>query len=299
LRSKKTEAADTSDNNHRLETGLPDGLISLHDVILPSSKARRENLWTPAAQPATVAPALALDPPLAFGSRRMTARMILSAETREKEYIADTVCPPKVFVSCLVLAVLNLIGVTLRLFAAKNPPSKRKAACASHASRLVKCDVLKLRPDPFESGAAPAFPSVPPTKSGEFAHFKSDRPTRWRFFWLRPCHESPGRASNQARTCVRVLLQRTPKAGCALHIALCRCTGLCPRLQLGTSTNGGAPVQKLWSLWVSCGKGRKSGEKLDDCTGLSSVSLQKRQRRKRAASLQCPVRIGPRSARRS
>ena len=59
-------------------------------------------------------------------------------------------------------------------------PKRRRAACASHASRLVKCDVLKVRPDPFESGAAPAFPSVPPTKSGEFAHFKSDRPTRWR-----------------------------------------------------------------------------------------------------------------------
>jgi hypothetical protein len=59
---------------------------------------------------------------------------------------------------------------------------KRTAACASHASRLVKCDVPKLRPDPCGSGAASAFPSVPPTKSGEIAHFKSDRPTRWRSY---------------------------------------------------------------------------------------------------------------------
>jgi len=59
---------------------------------------------------------------------------------------------------------------------------KRMAACASHASRLVKCDVPKLRPDPCGSGAASAFPSVPPTKSGEIAHFKSDRPTRWRSY---------------------------------------------------------------------------------------------------------------------
>ena len=101
---------------------------------------------------------------------------------------------------------------------------KRRAACASHASRLVKCDVLKVRLDPFESGAAPAFPSVPPTKSGEFAHFKSDRPTRWRFFWLRPCHESPGRAPDQARTCVRVLLRRRPRQGalCTSHSVVAR-----------------------------------------------------------------------------
>ena len=133
---------------------------------------------------------------------------------------------------------------------------KRRAACASHASRLVKCDVLKVRRDPFGSGAAAAFPSVPPTKSGEFAHVKSDRPTRWRFL-AEACHDSPGRASHQARTCVRVLFQQTPKAACALPIALCRCTRLCPRRHFGTSTNGSAPVQKLWSLWVSCGNKRK------------------------------------------
>jgi len=138
---------------------------------------------------------------------------------------------------------------------------KRRAACASHASRLVKCDVLKVRPDPLESRRCSAFPSVPPTKSGEFAHVKSDRPTRWRFL-AEACHESLGRAPNQARTCVRVLLQQTPKAVCALPIALCRCTGLCPRCHFGTSTNGVAPVQKLWSLWVSCGKGRKSRKEI-------------------------------------
>ena len=59
----------------------------------------------------------------------------------------------------------------IRVHQRRGYSTKRRAACASHASRLVKCDVLKVRPDPFESGAAPAFPSVPPTKSGEFAHF--------------------------------------------------------------------------------------------------------------------------------
>ena len=60
------------------------GFSFFQNVILPSSKARRENLWTIAAQPATVAPALVLDPPLAFGSRRMTARMVLSVKRRKE-----------------------------------------------------------------------------------------------------------------------------------------------------------------------------------------------------------------------
>ena len=37
----------------------------------------------------------------------------------------------------------------------------------------MKCDVPKVRHNPSGPGAAPAFPSVPPTKSGEFAHFLS------------------------------------------------------------------------------------------------------------------------------
>ena len=71
---------------------------------------------------------------------------------------------------------------------------KRTAACASHASRLVKCDVSKMRLGPFGSGAASAFPSVPPTKSGEIAHFKSDRPTRWRFV-AEASSQIPGKGS--------------------------------------------------------------------------------------------------------
>jgi len=42
-------------------------------VILPPTKGRRENLTMPLAPPASAALAFPIDPPLAFGSRRMTA----------------------------------------------------------------------------------------------------------------------------------------------------------------------------------------------------------------------------------
>lgn len=149
-----------------------------------------------AAQPARMGPALPSDPPLAFGSRRMTA----SAFSATRRFI-------------------RWAGIE----SAAKITKKRTAACASHASRLVKCDVLKLRHDPFGSGAAAAFPSVPPTKSGEFAHL-SRTGRHGGVLKAEALSQIPGKGPDTARTCVRVLLQQTPKAACALHIALCRCT---------------------------------------------------------------------------
>jgi len=105
--------------------------------------------------------------------------------------------------------------------------------------------------------------------------------------WLRPCRKSLGRVPDTARTCVRVLLQLTPKAVCALHIALCRCTRLCPMYHFGTSQNWSVLVQKLWSSRISCGNERKNREKLTLCTGVSSIARLIRIRKANPRNVEC------------
>ena len=100
--------------------------------------------------------------------------------------------------------------------------------------------------------------------------------------WLRPNHESQKGLRTRPRTCVRVLFHETPKAACALHIALCRCTALCPSFNSHSTAIQCRAVNNLWSLWVSCGNGRKSRTKINPCTRLRSIPhVEKRKLNRR------------------
>jgi len=59
------------------------------NVILPPTIGRRENLATSSAQLDPVVPATPSDPPLAFGSRRMTASVVQRDFAPENPLAAD------------------------------------------------------------------------------------------------------------------------------------------------------------------------------------------------------------------
>ena len=65
------------------------------NVILPSSKARRENLAIMQARPTTAVLTASSDPPLAFGSRRMTSSGRLGCAAAHKVHDLETVAIPE------------------------------------------------------------------------------------------------------------------------------------------------------------------------------------------------------------